>query len=304
MRTVNSMTSQTTFPDNSSVSTVAGFSWGGTAVTLDALPEPGRSYSAPTSRRRWLGVIAAATAALALVGHHALAGEAKPGTSGSTATAVLPASAQLQAGPPNSSGVPGAQAVDPAAPGASGVATTTVNPPPAIAATTPTTLKAGARSANTYTHDNRTNTADQVSGHEPPDASTGEDMTPGRYREAADGGSYIVYGDQRDSGAGLATSEVGGSERLRFVVNVARDGDAGSLHARLKNVSGREIRFPQGLDVRAEVWRDGSPWREIPLVDPQKLTLAPDEEVSLSELFVFEGPGQYSSKGWVEIELL
>ncbi|HVE46861.1 MAG TPA: hypothetical protein VNA57_08975 [Acidimicrobiales bacterium] len=129
-------------------------------------------------------------------------------------------------------------------------------------------------------------------------------MTPGRYREAADGGSYIVYGDQRDSGAGLATSEVGGSERLRFVVNVARDGDAGSLHARLKNVSGREIRFPQGLDVRAEVWRDGSPWREIPLVDPQKLTLAPDEEVSLSELFVFEGPGQYSSKGWVEIELL
>lgn len=102
----------------------------------------------------------------------------------------------------------------------------------------------------------------------------------------------------------MATSETSGPERLRFAVYIGTSEAGGSVSAHLRNVSGREMRFAGGLQVLAETTRDGVTWRHFVLSHPSVLSLGPGQEVSLQTSFDFDGPGQYSTTGLVEIELV
>ena len=140
-------------------------------------------------------------------------------------------------------------------------------------------------------------TPDQVADEVP-----GEDTSPGRYKETPDAGNYFLV--PSGSGEGLATSQFDGPERIRFSVYVGGDDVAGNLRAQLTNVSGRDIRFTDGLRVVAEVTRNGQPWREFVLVDPAVSALALGQEASVQTSFLLEGPAQYSGWGSIEIELV
>lgn len=136
------------------------------------------------------------------------------------------------------------------------------------------------------------------------DVDEGEDTSPGRYHETPDAGNYFVYPGGPRAGAGLAKSERDGPERLRFSVYVGVTDATGSVSARLTNVSGREMRFADGLRVVATVTRDGQPYREIVLTDPALVSMAPGQKASLEASFTLDGPGQYSGWGSVDIELV
>lgn len=101
----------------------------------------------------------------------------------------------------------------------------------------------------------------------------------------------------------MASSLTGGPERVRFSVYVDGDDVSGYVSAHLTNVSGREMRFPDGLRVVAQITRDGQPWHDFVLADPSIAGLAPGQETSLRTSFLLEGPAQYSSWGSVDIEL-
>ena len=133
---------------------------------------------------------------------------------------------------------------------------------------------------------------------------SGESVSPGRYHETPDSGNYVVRPAMPAGSAGSALSVGSGPERLRFDVSVADDGDTGRFTARLVNMSGRTMRFEGGVHVVAEVTLDGRPWRTFDLVDGATTELAPGAQVSLATSFPFDQPGQYSSWGSTDVEIV
>lgn len=136
-----------------------------------------------------------------------------------------------------------------------------------------------------------------------PGVPAGEERSPGHYHELPDTAGYVIHLAAQGMSGGSASSVSSGPERLRFDLSVATDGTQGTIGARLRNVSGRTMRFANGCRVVAEVSLDAKPWRTFDLVDPSVRELAPGQEALLEMTFSFDGPGQYSAWGSTDIEL-
>jgi hypothetical protein len=139
-----------------------------------------------------------------------------------------------------------------------------------------------------------------------PTTTTTAAQPTGVVDEQSDNGYVFVYSNDpaaNTSGSATTLERATTPRRLEFTVSGAMDhGPVAKFDVAITNVSGRQMVFPGGLDVRWVVQHDGAPWKTVHLTRPEITGLAPGGKLSGSAQAILDQFGDYSFTAIVSVQ--